>query len=208
MDFSQLLENLLPMPGDSRQLALELTRAYPNRSPAELVELATKKARRRAAGTGVVSGLFGNPFAMLPAAAVDIYAVLKTEASLAGVVAALMDPETLNDEDTFQTDIISILFPAVISNVLQPAGAHVGRHASRLLIRRYVSGDVLRLVIKAALKYLGIKLTQRALITKAVPLFGIVIGGTWNWLEVRQLGRRALRYHQGEDIDIPPDPTL
>jgi hypothetical protein len=208
MDINTLFESLLPKPADSRSLALDLIRAYPNLSPAELVVLATKKTKRRAATTGFVSGLFGNPFAMLPAAAVDIFAVLKAEAALAGLVAALIDPETLDDEDVFQTDVIAILFPAVISNVLQAIGAHAGQHASKVLIRRYISKRVLKFVIRTALKYLGIKLTQRALIAKTVPLVGAFIGGTWNWFEVKHLGRRALRYHQGEEIPIPPDHDL
>ncbi|GMU03899.1 hypothetical protein [Corallococcus caeni] len=48
------------------------------------------------------------------------------------------------------------------------------------LIRRYISKGVLKALQRFALKYLGLKLTQRAIITKTVPLVGAGIGATWN----------------------------
>lgn len=88
-----------------------------------------------------------------------------------------------------------------------PVGVQAGRQTSKVLVRKYISKNVLRTLVRWAAKYLGIKLTQRAIITKVVPLAGAAIGGGWNWFEVRRLGRRALAYHQGQFIEIEPEPT-
>jgi hypothetical protein len=144
---------------------------------------------------------------MIPASGVDVLAVLKTEAALAGVIAALIAPDGLSDEETFKTDILVILFPAAVSNALQTLGVQAGRQTSKVLVRKYIRGGVLKAIIKFAAKYLGIKLTQRALITKVMPIVGSAIGGTWNWAEVRRMGRRALEYHKGSEISFDPDPT-
>jgi hypothetical protein len=207
MDLIAMVEKLLPSRNECKAWESDLRAANPRKSSEELAEAAIKNSRRRAAAIGALSGLAANPLTMIPAAGADVYAVLRTEANLAGLVASMIDPDTLKDEETFKTDILAILFPAAISNALQTVGVQAGRQTSKVLVRKYISKDVLKVAIRWAAKYLGIKLTQRAIITKVVPLAGAAIGGGWNWFEVRRLGRRALAYHQDQSIDIEPDPT-
>lgn len=206
MDPTALIEKLLPTRNECKARARDLRVAHPDKSADALADVAIRNSRRRAAAVGAVTGLATNPFAMVPAAGVDMYAVMRMQAHLAGVIAALIDPDSLEDEDTFTTDILAVLFPAAISNALQTIGVQAGRQTSKVLIRKYISKDVLKTVIRWAVKYLGIKLTQRAIITKVVPVVGAAIGGGWNWLEVRRMGRRTLAYHQGQEIESEPEP--
>lgn len=205
MNAASLLEKLFPSPAECRKRALELDAAHPQKTPEELALVATKLARRRAAAVGALSGLAATPFVMVPAASADVFVVLKTEAMLAGVIAAIVAPDGLNDEETFKTDILAILFPAAISNALQTLGVRAGRQTSKVLVRKYVSKNVLKAIVRFAAKYLGLKLTQRVILTKVVPLVGSAIGGTWNWTEVRRLGRRAIEYHLGGEIEPESD---
>ncbi|WP_147445601.1 hypothetical protein [Corallococcus aberystwythensis] len=64
---------------------------------------------------------------------------------------------------------------------------------------------MLKALQRFALKYLGLKLTQRAIITKTVPLVGAGIGATWNWVEVQRVGKRAVRYYR-ETSNEPETP--
>lgn len=203
-----LVEKLLPSRNECKAWERDLRAAHPDKSAEELVQTAIKNSRRRAAAIGALSGFAANPLTMVPAASADVYAVLRTEANLAGLIATIIDPDTLEDEDTFKTDILAILFPAAISNALQTVGVQAGRQTSKVLVRKYISKNVLKTAVRWAAKYLGIKLTQRAVVTKVVPLAGAAIGGGWNWFEVRRLGRRALAYHQGQAIEFEPEPNV
>ena len=48
-----------------------------------------------------------------------------------------------------------------------------------------------------AVKMLGIRLTEKAIAGKVVPLVGAGIGAAWNWVEVQAVGNRAVNYHLG-----------
>ncbi len=202
MDASKLLDSFFPHIDECRRRATTLGAAHPGKTSKELAELAIKHARRWAAVTGVISGISGNPLAMLPAAAADAFIVMKSKARLAGVVAALIAPDGLNDEETFRTDILALMFPAAVSQALRVIGVQVGQHTSKVLIRRYISNTLLREAARLTVGQLGFRLTQRAFITKAMPLVGGLIGGTWNWLEVRRMGNQSVAYHQGEELPI------
>ena len=201
MNVSDVFEKLLPNPRDCRRRAEDLAAAYPKKTPLERAEILVRQSRRKAMAVGVVSGLPATPFTMVPAATADVALVLRAEAQMAGVVAALLAPDTLNDGDTFMADILAIVFPSSVSHALRTVGVQAGRQTSKVLIRKYISKDVLKIVIRFVLRYLGVKLTQRAILSKAIPIVGGVIGGTWNWLEVRRVGGRAVAYHSDEPID-------
>ena len=44
--------------------------------------------------------------------------------------------------------------------------------ATKVLIRKYINKDVLKTLVRLALKYLGLRLTQKAIISKTVPVVG------------------------------------
>jgi hypothetical protein len=189
-----LLDALLPEPEACRLRAQELLSGTSG-NPREAAERAVATAQKWLAVAGAGSGLVANPLAMVPAAATEMAFVLQREAQLTGVIAAILDPQSLSDRDSFQADVLAIMFPSAASQALREIAVLAGQHTTKVLIRKYISKDILKAIIKFAAKYLGIKLTQRAIITKMIPFVGGVIGATWNWAEVRSVGNRAIKYH-------------
>jgi hypothetical protein len=193
-----ILEDILlifPAIEDCRTKARTLREAHPEEGPEQLAQRATKTAKAWGIAMGAASGAFGNPIGMFPAAGAELWLLLRTEARLAGVVAALLDPDSLSDEEAFAADVLTVIFPGAVSQALREMGVVAGQQCTKLLIRKYVRKNVLKAIIKWTARYLGFKLTQRAIISKAVPLIGSAIGGTWNWIEVTKIGTRAIRYH-------------
>lgn len=196
MNFEEFIRAAMPHPDECRRKATELREAYPELSDDQLVERAITTSKRWAAAYGVGSGIATNPLAMLPAAAADMGLTMRAEAHLVGVVGALKDPRSLDDIAGFHGDVLAVMFPNAVSQALREVGVQAGKATTRTLIRKYLSGNVLKAVIAFAAKYLGVKLTQRAIISKSVPLVGAAIGATWNWVEVERCGRRAVKYHR------------
>jgi hypothetical protein len=196
MSFEDAVRGAMPDPEECRRRAREQRAANPGLSDEQLVERVVTTAKRWAAAYGVGSGVAANPLAMVPAAAADMVLTMRTEAFLIGVVAAILDPSTLDDRDGFHGDILAVMFPNAVSQAFRELGVQAGKTTTRVLIRKYISGSLLKAIIAFAAKYLGIKLTQRAIISKTVPLVGAAIGATWNWVEVERCGRRALKYYQ------------
>lgn len=195
MDIENILKALVPSSSECADKARQLHETYPKLPPVELANKAVKQAKTLLAAAGAGAGVVGNPLAMVPLAAAEMTLVLSREAKLAGVVAALLDPDVLKDEDAFAADVLAILFPGAVSQALSQFTVRAGQQTTKVLIRKYISKDVLKRIIKFAAKYLGLKLTQRAIITKTIPVVGAVIGATWNWVEVQALGKRAINYY-------------
>src|SRR5206468_12139381 len=102
LDLDQILSWLIPEPADCRRAAEELRLENPNASAEDHARRAVKQSRKWAASIGGATGLAASPLTMLPAAVADAAAMLRLEGKLAGTVAALLDPASLNDIDTFR----------------------------------------------------------------------------------------------------------
>jgi hypothetical protein len=198
------LEVIMPSAAECRVTAEDLLRLQPHSPPAELAESAIRVARRWGATMGAATGAVASPITMLPAAAADALAMLRIEAKLAGVIAALLDPASLLDEVAFRHDVAVVVFPGAVSQALRKLGVRLGEHATKQLIRRYASAAVIKQTAEQVSRTLGVKLTQKAVATKAVPVVGAGIGAVWNWVEVQAIGRRAIRYHGGESMSLRP----
>lgn len=59
-----------------------------------------------------------------------------------------------------------------------------------------MSKESLKQFKKVTLKYFGLKVTQKGVITKTVPVVGGLIGGVWNWVEVSVIKARTVRYFE------------
>ena len=200
MTLELMLGWLLPDVEDARETAEALRRDYPHRTPEEHARLAVAQARKLAVTAGATTGLFASPITLVPAAAADAVALLKIEGRMVGTVAALMDPAVLTNPKAFKGDLLGIVFPGVASQALRALGVRGAKEFTRDLIRRNVGKSVVEEGMKWSAKYLGVALTRKALITKAVPLVGAGIGGGWNWLEVQAVGNRAIAYYQDKAI--------
>lgn len=199
MELEGIVKALVPSVEACRAKAESLRRAHPGVSNEALAQKAVQQAKTLLATTGALTGAVANPVAMVPLAAGELALVVNREAHLAGVIAALLDPHSMEDPDTFSADILAILFPGAVSQALGQFAVRAGQRTTKTLLRKVLTKDVLRAIIKFAARWLGLKLTQRAIITKAVPLVGAAIGAGWNWAEVGALGKRAITYYSEDD---------
>jgi hypothetical protein len=173
--------------------------ASPGETPAQVAQRAVKTSRAWAAAAGATTGLAASPITMLPAAVADMAAMLRIEGHMAGTIAALLDPASLDDEAAFRRDVMRVVFPGAVSQALRKVGVRVGENAAKSLIEKYASRALMKEVAEQAAKRLGVRLTRKAVATKAVPLVGAGIGAAWNWLEIQAIGSRAIHYHAGTE---------
>jgi hypothetical protein len=82
------------------------------------------------------------------------------------------------------------------SQFARELGIRGGMGVTRAAIREYLSKQTLKAFQKIMLKYFGIKVTQKAVITKTVPIIGGLIGGLWNYIEVNQIKSRTISYFE------------
>ena len=188
---------IMPDPDDCRAQAEKLRLDHPELTGIEVARKAVKSSRKWAAGMGAVTGIAANPITLLPAALADAAAMLRIEGQLAGTVAALLDPPSVNDPDAFRRDVLRVIFPGAMSQVLRKLGVRAGERAAKDVIAKYVTRGAAKEVAEHAAKRLGIQLTEKAIATKAIPLVGAGIGAAWNWLEIQAIGLRAIDYHTG-----------
>jgi hypothetical protein len=141
----------------------------------------------------------------VPAAVVDVATVLRVEVNAAAKTALLFDPTFFDDPDAAWELLIPILGLNAVSQALRTLGVKGGMGVSRQVIRTYLTKETLRQFKRIVLKYFGIKVGQRALITKALPIIGGLIGGTWNFVEVRLMGRRTIAYFSDRAIGTVVD---
>ena len=213
---SAILENLLewvvPDREQCRKAAEELVARNPGMSREELARQAVSSAQGWAAGAGAATGVAANPMIALPAAVADMAAVLRIEGTMAGTIAALIDPDSLDNPRTFPADVLAIVFPGAVSQALRQVGVRWGQRISQELIRRYLSEGLVKSVTRLASRYLFVHVTEKAIVSKTVPLVGAGIGASWNWLEVKAVGTRAIHYYQRKGIrpggpGAPRDPV-
>lgn len=193
----QVLQWVVPDIDDCREAAAQMRLREPELTPEAIAYKAVQGARKWAMAAGAASGIASSPLTFLPAAVVDAAAMLRIEGRLAGVVAALLDPSSLDDPDAFRRDVLAVVFPGVVSQVLRRIGVRVGEQAAKRLVERAVTRGVLKEVVEHVTKLLGVTVARKALVTKTVPLVGAGIGAAWNWAELQAIGRYAIQYHTG-----------
>ena len=196
-DLDQILSWLIPDVTDCRKAAQELRLSDPNATPEQLARQAVKDSRKWAATIGGTTGLASSPVTMLPAAVADMAAMLKLEGTLAGTIAALLDPDSLDDANTFRNEILRVIFPGAVSQALRKVGVRAGEEATKNLVRKLLGREAGKELGERAAKMLGIRLTEKAIATKAIPIVGAAIGAGWNWIEIQAVGSRAVAYHLG-----------
>jgi hypothetical protein len=186
-----LVGRLLPDAAASRAAAARLTDVYPGEHPVALAERATIDAQRRAALAGLGTGLIGNPILLLPISMADMALMIRLEAHLAGVVAALIDPPSLDDDEQRQLDIYAMLFPDLLAELQsQPETPDHKAHMRKRLGKGLGSAT-----LKLIAKYIGLRFARRSVLSRALPFVGAVVGAALNYTAVRSVGERAMAYH-------------
>lgn len=172
----------------------------PNLSNRKMAERAFSRAQWKATATGVATGLPANPWVALPAATLDVAVTLKTEVLAAARTAIIYNEKFFEDEDAAWELLIPIFGIDVSSQVLRELGIRGGMGVTQAAIKKYLSKETLKTFQKIMLKYFGIKVTQKGVITKTLPVVGGLIGGVWNYVEVGQIKKRTIKYFEGSEI--------
>jgi len=197
----QLMAWVVPDIDACRQLAFEVRTRDPNARPEDLAKALIRYTQKQGATVGGLTGLASSPVTAVPAALADIAAMLKLEGTMAGGIAALLEPESLDDPEQFRADVLAIAFPAAFSQALRQLGIRAGEQLTRRLVRKAVGQGSLSAIFRVASRVLGARLTGRSL-ARGVPLVGAGIGAGWNWMEVEGVGRRAIAYYTDQPIGV------
>lgn len=202
-----VLDWVVPDREQCRKAAADFAAQNPGETPEQLARRVIGSAQTWAAAAGGATGAAANPLIMVPAAIADMAAVLRIEGMMAGTVAALLEPESLDDPARFQADVITVVFPGAVSQALRQVGVRLGRQMTQDLIRKHFTEGLLKSVGTLTSRYLFVHVTEKALVSKTVPLIGAGIGAGWNYLEVKAVGNRAVRYYQHQGIGPGERPT-
>jgi hypothetical protein len=169
---------------------------HPELTNQQLAGNAFSHARWKAVSAGVATGLPANPWITLPAATTDIAITLKAEVYAAAWTAIIYDASFFDDDEAKWELLIPVLGLNVGSQFAREIGITGGMGITRAAIRKYLSKETLKAFQKLILKYFGIKITQKSVITKTLPIIGGLIGGAWNYLEVNQIKSRTISYFE------------
>ena len=78
----------------------------------------------------------------------------------------------------------------------------MGKELTKDLIKKHLSKETLKQFKKIMLKYFGIKVTQKGIITKTLPIVGGFIGASWNAIEVSVMKNRVIKYLQADSQEV------
>lgn len=141
-------------------------------------------------------GLPANPWVAVPTATADVAVTLKTEVTAAARTAVIYDDRFFEDEDAQWELLIPVFGLNVSSQFARELGIRGGMGVTRAAIKKYLSKETLKQFKKIMLKYFGIKVTQKGIITKTLPIVGGLIGGGWNYIEVGRIRGRTIKYFE------------
>lgn len=168
----------------------------PKLSNAQLASKAFSRARWKATAAGCAAGAAANPWAAAPAAITDLAITLKTLVSAAARTAIIYDPDFFAEDDNKYELLIPLLGIHGVGQAVQKVAVRGGMGVTRASIKKYLSKETLKSLKKLALKYFGLKVTQKGMITKTLPVIGIALGGGWNFVEVGIVKNRTIRYFE------------
>jgi hypothetical protein len=121
---------------------------------------------------------------------------LKTEVYAAARTAIIYNESFFDDEDAKWELLIPVLGLNVASQFARELGIAGSMGITRAAIRQYLSRETLKTFQRIMLKYFGLKVTQKGVITKTLPIIGGLIGGGWNYLEVGRAKSRTIGYFE------------
>jgi hypothetical protein len=189
-------------PDEAKAYVATLSQRYPSKTRRELVEHMIRRARWWGAGFGFATGVSSNPWVAAPAAITDISAVLRTEILLACRIGVLFDPHLLDGPDPPYELLVPIIGGRAASEALGRLVASSGIGLTRKTIITVLKQSGVKPFKQAMLKYFGVRVTQRGVISKTIPIVGGLIGGFWNYAELRLVGDRIRNYFEGHELTV------
>jgi hypothetical protein len=160
-----------------------------------IAERMVKACAWKAGVEGFVTSFGSNVLIALPAALGDLLTMLHFYARLTAEIGYLADPHYFEDPAWRIDAYATVLGPQVFSRIAREVGVPVSRHLTTVGARRLLTQEVIMGVQRWMPRWLGRRITQHGLATKVVPIVGGLVGGVWNYVEMRKVGRRIIRYH-------------
>lgn len=184
-----------------RRRAQRLQEKYPKATRAELANRIFRGARWKATVAGVVTGLPGNLWLSVPAAAADVGAVAWVALAASATTALIYDPNFFDDELAgWELLAAALQIRLHKETVAAERVTAESPTASTAVETRVERGDAREFKV-AILKHLAFQVGHNVLLTKAIPVVGVVIGGGWNNVEIRILRRRIIHYFESRAGD-------
>jgi hypothetical protein len=166
-----------------------------------LAERFVESHARMAGVEGFALGIASNPLLIFGTALGDVAFVLRFYAYLTAAIGYLANPNYFDDPDWKNDALLILAGPKAVSRLMREAGIQFGKHGSKVLLKKYLRKGVLAALKKFILRWFGKKVTQRMIITKLVAIAGGVVGGAWNYVELRAVGNRIIAYHFDDRLD-------
>lgn len=142
---------------------------HPDETPLQLAERAVREYAMGGFVEGAATAMFTGPIFAVPAAVADAGMLMYAAARLNAIVGTLAEPTFMElPEWQAQVQLIVGDKPVATQTLRRTALTAVRSASTRLLTRGF---------------------------TRMIPVIGGLVGGTWNALELRSLGRQMLKYH-------------
>lgn len=174
-----------------------LRRHHAGDSPRELAERVFSRQAWRAAVVGAATGFPGSLPVAVPAAAVDVAAVLHMELVAAAKVALIFNPRFFDDPGAKWRLLAPVIGASLASQLLREVGLQGAREVTRHAAQRVLQQRSMRVARRAIFKVFGKRVSGRAVATRSVPVVGGVIGAAWNFTELHVVGRRVIAHFEG-----------
>ncbi len=114
----------------------------------------------------------------------------------------MFDPQYLDDPEPPYELLVPIFGTRAASELAGRAVVQGGRQVTQRLLQGLLARGGAHQLRAWMLKHLGVRVTQRGVVTKLVPIVGGVIGGGWNYAEMSIVARRVRRYFEGRSIEV------
>ena len=187
--------------GRVRQEVVLLRRRFPDATTYELAEQAFSDVRLQVITAGAAMGLAANPLLSVAGALADLSVTTRAQLFAAACAAELLIPGFLDTETARHELLFPVLGGSVISQLGVEFGLKAAQTATREFVVRFMNRRGLKVINAVLTRVFGRRVTQRALLTKTIPLVGCVIGGAWNAMEADVIRRRTLRYLTDQSLD-------
>ena len=113
---------------------------------------------------------------------------------MAARIAFVYDPSFFEEENARYVLLVPVFGGSVASQILWDLGKRGGEELTFLLIKKHISKQTLRTLKRVMLKHFGMRIAQRGIIAKTVPIVGGAIGAGWNLQETRVIARRVVQF--------------
>jgi hypothetical protein len=193
---TRAVEWALSVPEESCRRRVDRRRAEASTVKARAIaERMVKACAWKAGMEGFVTSFGSNVLIALPAALGDLLTMLHFYARLTAEIGYLANANYFADP-AWRIDAYATVFgPKVFSHLAREVGVPISKHLVTVGARRIMTDEMIMGLQRWVPRWLAKRITERGLVTKTVPIVGGLVGGLWNYVEMRRIGRRIIKYH-------------